>query len=346
MKRVHTARLLMVVGALALTGCGTSGDDASTSSTNFAGMTIELIVPFDPGGGYDQYARQLAPKLEAELEAEIVVVNEPGAGGLLATNQLTNAEPDGSSIAIFNMPGHIGAALAEADGVNYQPEEFSYIGQISSEPDVLIAKEGGEYETFDDLAQAAEAEQLKLSSTGPGANDYMDAVVLDSVLGIENDIVAGYNSGDDAALAVFKDDVDGFSRSLYSQLPLIDDGDAQPLLTVGSERPDLDQLKDVPTILDIAKTDEQGQLLDFHTRLVESGRAFAAPPGMEPERLEELRKAFEEVVTDPAFAKASEKKGRPITFASGEQVAEEVAELADAPSDYVSLVKEGFDAEG
>ncbi len=60
----------------------------------YQGETIDLVVPYDPGGGYDVYARAIAPYLGECLGAEIVVKNEPGAGGLLASNATAVADAD------------------------------------------------------------------------------------------------------------------------------------------------------------------------------------------------------------------------------------------------------------
>ena len=340
MKRMLLWVSTAAAGALVLAACGGSTDETTQSSGHFKGKTISLIVPFSPGGGYDQYARQLAPKLADKLGAKVIVVNKPGAGGLLATNELRNAKPDGTSIGIFNMIGHLGSALAEAKGVQYKPEDFSYIGQISSEPDVVLVKKGGRFSSYDELVQAATSTPVRFAATGPGSNEYIDPLVLKSVLGLKDEVITGYAGGTEAALAVLKGDVDAHSRSLYSQLPVIEDGDAQGVLVIGSEP--AKELPGVPTILDLAQNDEQKTLLEFHAKLVESGRAFAAPPKMDKKLLKELRNAFEDVVTDPAFMAAGEKAGRPVVFRSGADVQTEVAVLVKAPEAYVDIIKKAF----
>lgn len=155
MKRVAKTVSTAATVTMALAACGNTADpeegNGSAAGCALDAGKIEIIVPYSPGGGYDQYARQLAPALGEELDAEIIVINKPGAGGLLATNQLLAAEPDGTTIAIFNMTGHIGSALGEAEGVQYEPQDFSYIGRVSSEPDVVTVQAAGPHQTFDDL---------------------------------------------------------------------------------------------------------------------------------------------------------------------------------------------------
>ncbi|MCW2793731.1 MAG: hypothetical protein JWO76_2829 [Nocardioides sp.] len=334
-----TATAAVLASTLALCSCQ-QGSASSKESGNFKGETIQLVVPFDPGGGYDSYARQLAPELADALGAKIVVINKPGAGGLIALNGLTSAKPDGTTIEILNMTGTIGSALAEADGVQYQPEKFSYIGQIGSEPDVVIARSDGEISSYDDLAAAGSSSAVRFAATGPGSNEYVDPLVLDEALGIDSDVVTGFGGSGEAALALLQGNVDAYSRSLSSQLPTIESGDAVPILVLGSDR--LEDYPDVPTVLEEATDDEQKAILQYHVDLLESGRTIAAPPDMDEQRLAELRAAFAKVVQDPDFVAEGEKAGRPITFLGGEEVQSEVADLVDAPADYVDILKAAY----
>jgi tripartite-type tricarboxylate transporter receptor subunit TctC len=323
-----------------MTGCGAASGKAKASG-NFEGEQIDLIVPFDPGGGYDQYARQLAPALGKKLGAQVVVINKPGAGGLLATNELWKERPDGTTIAMFNTPGHIGSALAKAEGVQYEAEKFSYLGRISTEPEVVVVKTGGKLASFDDLKAAAAAKAVRFSATGPGSTEYIAPLVLKSVLGFNAEVVTGYGGGNQSLLAVVAGDVDAYSRSLSSQLPSINSKDVKPVLVIGSER--VKQFPDVPTVLEVAD-ESRHALLQTHTKLVESGRTLAGPPGMDPKVLDELRKAFQETVTDPAYMAQAEKAGRPVGFASGADVQTLVKELMASPKEYVDVLKQGFSA--
>jgi tripartite-type tricarboxylate transporter receptor subunit TctC len=357
MRRVFVAVSAATTMAIALTGCGndaansepiegserTEGSgqtEASSTGCDLEGQSIELIVPYSPGGGYDQYARTLAPALGDELRANVVVVNQPGAGGLLATNQLLNAEPDGTTMAILNMTGHVGSALGGAEGVQYDPRDFGYIGRISSEPDVVLTSASGPYDTFEDLAKFAESSPVTFAATGPGANDYVDALMLESVLGLDADPVTGFEGGGEASLAMLQGNVDAHSRSLYSQLPVVEAGDAHAVLIMGSQPSD--ELPDTPVVVDFAENEHQRELLEFHSSLIESGRAFATPPGIEADCLTEMRKAYESVVTQEGFMAESANSGRPISFASGEDVEQTVDKLMDAPQAYVDILKEAY----
>jgi tripartite-type tricarboxylate transporter receptor subunit TctC len=68
----------------------------------YRGKTVRLVVGYGPGGGYDLYARLIAPAIGRALSATVVVVNQPGAGGLTALDRVYRAEPDGLTIMIVN----------------------------------------------------------------------------------------------------------------------------------------------------------------------------------------------------------------------------------------------------
>src|SRR5215213_758569 len=95
--RYSAAAVALVLG---LAGCGANpagdnSDDASGGESFYAGRQIDFVVPYEPGGGYDLYARSLAPYLgECLGDATVVVQNEPGAGGLLAVNTTFTTPPD------------------------------------------------------------------------------------------------------------------------------------------------------------------------------------------------------------------------------------------------------------
>lgn len=331
-----------LVAAITATACGSSdpspeGSGDAAEGASLAGETIEFVVPFSPGGGYDQYARMLAPELEEKLGAKVVVINKPGAGGILATNEVLEADPDGTTIIMFNTIGHVGSALAEAEGVQYEVEEFSYIGRISSEPDVMLTKSDSEFESIEDVIAADRP--VKFAATGPGSNEYIDPIVLQELLGFQAEMVTGFEGGSEAYLALIQGNVDAHSRSLYSQLPGVDAGDAKALLVIGSEP--VEQLDGVPTLLDVVP-DEKRDLAETHAALVESGRTIAGPPGMDPALLDELRTAFEEVATDEEFVAEAEETGRPVSFASGADVEATIQELMSAPADYVELLRAAF----
>ena len=85
----------------------------------FSGKTVRFVVGYGPGGGYDAYARMLAPYLSKNLGATVIVENRPGAGGLVALNGVSVAPPDGLAMMIVNGTGAAYAQLTDLQGARY-----------------------------------------------------------------------------------------------------------------------------------------------------------------------------------------------------------------------------------
>jgi tripartite-type tricarboxylate transporter receptor subunit TctC len=313
----------------------TEDDAPEATSGNFAGETIDFVVPFSPGGGYDVYARVIAEELGPLLDAEVVVRNEAGAGGLLATNRVFGAGDD-NTIIIPNMVGILGLELAGGEGAEYTATEFSWIGQVSSEPSLINASADGRIQSFEDMISA---EGVRFAATGPGTNEYIDALIMIDVFGVDGEIITGFEGGGEAFQSVLAGDTDLQSRSYGSMISAVLEGDATPIILVGSERQD--DIPDTPTFLETDQ-DVPTDLLEEHASLTETGRMIAGPPGMDPDKLAELRAAWETLGTDDAFLSAAEEAGRPITFLSGEETQTLIEDVMNASPDYVDLITRAY----
>src|SRR5680860_1087791 len=154
---------------------------AATDAPNpLAGETITFVVGVGPGGGYDAYARLLAPFLGEQLDADVIVQNTPGAGGLLALNELLAAEADGTCIMLANGSGVGGSALAEAEGVQFELDELAYVGRVYAGDKVVVTGTGSSYQTVQDLTGTGEP--FTFGSSGPGASTYVEPTVLSEML--------------------------------------------------------------------------------------------------------------------------------------------------------------------
>jgi tripartite-type tricarboxylate transporter receptor subunit TctC len=85
----------------------------------YRGKTVKIIVGFGVGGGYDTYARMLAPYLREQLKTTVIVENQPGAGGLSALNRLYAAPPDGLQLMLISGIASTLSQLVEQGEVRY-----------------------------------------------------------------------------------------------------------------------------------------------------------------------------------------------------------------------------------
>ncbi|MEX2291603.1 MAG: tripartite tricarboxylate transporter substrate-binding protein [Mycobacteriales bacterium] len=339
----------LVACALLLSACGSGDPDTAATGESAGGAAdadacaglegenLTLVVPYSPGGGYDSYARLIAPTLGDKIGATVVVKNKPGAGGLLALNELLTADADGTSFAIMNGIGAGGASLAGAEGASFKLDELSYIGRVAGDAQMIVSAGDSQYKTWEDVEAAS---GFKFGSTGPGASDFVTPSLLISVFDLDAKLVTGFEGSSEVELALLQGSVDGMSGQLDSRQAGLESGDQQALVTFDRERPDI--APDAPTILELDIDEDQKALLEAHLNLLDVGRPLVGPPDMDADALECLRGALAETVEDPTLvARAAEAK-RPFNYLSGEELDEAITGLLDAPEEYVSVLTKSF----
>lgn len=338
---MKSSRLLLslsVMSALGLAACGSANGSSAAACPGFEGKTITFVVPYSAGGGFDIQARLLAPELEDALGATIVVENHPGAGGLLALNELVTARPDGRTIAITNGTGTFGAYLGGADGVQFDPRSFGFLASAETTPNVITTSAQSEYPTFDDLLASPGA---TFASVGPGASDYLNVAVLNAVYDLGAEAVAGYEGTSETVAATSKGETDAMSSNLDSLESAVDDGSQNLVLVLGREK--LADYPDVPLASDVGDLDEEKQgLLDAHIDLLDIARPIVTPPGVGDEQLDALRCSFDDVAQDQDFMDMAADQGL-VGLTSGEEIVTRVEEFTSTvPDGYVDVLESAF----
>lgn len=312
-------------------GGGDDGGDLAAGEEFFAGETVTLVVPYSPGGGYDSYARMIAPYLQEELGASNVVVeNEPGAGGLLAINGIVNDDSDGLRIAIMNAIGVAGATIAGAEGADFELDDLAYIGRVGQEPHLWVTGADSEWDSVDQVIEEA---RFTFGSTGPGAADFVLSSLLIDIFNLDGaEIVTGFEGSSENELAVTRGDVDGMTGDFDSRYPAVEDGDHRPLLVVGPER--RDETPDTPAIVELDLDEEQQSLVDATLDLLAMGRPLVTSPRISPDNLAWLRDALQRAMENEDLAAESEETERPLNYLSGEEMDETVQRIQDAPESF------------
>jgi tripartite-type tricarboxylate transporter receptor subunit TctC len=300
------------------------------------GKVVELYVGYSVGGGYDVYARLLARHMGRHLPGNPVVVpkNLEGAGSLRLANWLYKAAPrDGSTF------GTIGRGIAfdpllGTEGTQFKATEFGWIGSANDEVSVCAAWGKTGIKRFEDFY----TRQIFVGGTGAGADTDLFPKAMNSILGTKMKLVTGYPGGNDITLAMQRGEVEarcGWSwSSIKSNHPQwVKDGTIRLLVQLALEKhADLPQ---VPLIMDMVKTSEQRAVLRLVFARQVMGRPFLAPPGLPPERLAALRRAFMATMQDKAFLAEADKIKLEITPVNGEAVQKLVAEIYTTPPDIV-----------
>ncbi|MEX2291620.1 MAG: tripartite tricarboxylate transporter substrate binding protein [Mycobacteriales bacterium] len=338
-----------VVLAAALAGLVACGSDEGGSDTAapaggaadeavFDGVALDLVVPYEPGGGYDAYARAMAPYLEQCLGATIVVKNEPGAGGLLATNKTAAAPTDADRIQIVNTAGLVSAQLAGAEGANFDLNDLSWIGRVSSPPNVIVVGANSPIKSFQDMVDASSP--IRFVAQGEGANDYIAPNIVAQAYDFPYEIITGFAGSSEARTAVIAGDADAHALPVDSQLGAIESGDVRPIVTIDEEPDPL--LPDTPTIYDTDPGEDAKAIIDSLVAMGQTGRALMASPEMDDARLTALREGFQCAVEQDDLLAELEEQKRPLDPLSGEETAQLIQDVLQSPEEFTALVTESY----
>jgi tripartite-type tricarboxylate transporter receptor subunit TctC len=347
-----TARLnrLAVIPLIALLAAacgdsGTGGDNPPNASgadngddcAFYQDEEVTFTVPHAAGGGFDRYARFVAPHLEEAIGASsLTVSNEPGAGGLVALNELAAANPDAHEIALMNATGTIGAALGESEGVLFDLRDLTYVGRVNAPPTVLITGPDSGITSIDEVIGT---EGLNHGTTGVGSSSHIAALVLQEALETPFNIVAGYKGTGEAQLGLVANDIQLTTGGIDSVMGPIEEGDAIPLLIVGSER--IEELPDVPAINDLDLSEENAELARTHIQATDLIRVLVAPPDLPEDRTNCLRSAFEDVMANSEVQSEAEENSLILNYLPGEEVAEIIDNIVSDPSQaYVEVLEQ------
>jgi tripartite-type tricarboxylate transporter receptor subunit TctC len=305
----HVLRAALVAGLAATTTGSALAQD--TSAAFYKGKTVRFTVGLGVGGGFDAYARMIAPYLSRELDSTVIVENLPGAGGLLALNQIATGPADGLRVLIVNgTPAALGQLL-EQDNQRYDLTKVDHLGVISAYPWIWLMSPKSDVKT---VAEALKpGVKIRWGGTGPSDGPADGAALTCHALKLDCQIVLGYKSSGDIALAMERGEMDGLYLSDSSAANYVKNGQARGIAAMGHQRSAL--LPDVPTIFEQMKlTPDQEWWFTFRENLNDLGRILITTPGVPAERIAFLRAAVKRALTNPELMAEGEKTQRFVAY--------------------------------
>jgi tripartite-type tricarboxylate transporter receptor subunit TctC len=331
--------LLSVLPLLLVSGVGRP----AAAQSFFEGKTIRVIVGLAPGGGFDTYARVIARHLGRQIPGNptIVVENMTGAGSLIAANHIFKvAKPDGLTVGKFNGALMLGQVLGQP-GIEFDARKFEFIGAAVKEDVACAMTKASGITSLEKWA--ASPVPVKLGGTAPGASPDNTARILKAALGLPIQLVAGYKGTAEIRLAADGGEVAGGCWSWESMRATwrsaLETGEVVPILqATGRPFPDL---PNVPLAINLAKSDEARRLIQIGIQ--NSGafaRPFLLPPGTPKERVQILRKGFQDALKDPAFLAEAQKAKLTLDPLTGEELERLVAEIFTLDPALVAKLKE------
>jgi len=302
-------RAALVAGLAATTTGAALAQDASAAF--YKGKTVRFTVGLGVGGGFDAYARMIAPYLSKELDTTVIVENLPGAGGLLALNQIATGPADGLRVLIVNgTPAALGQLL-DQDNLRYDLTKVDHLGIISAYPWIWLMSPKSDVKTVAEAMKSGV--KIRWGGTGPSDGPADGAALTCHALKLDCQIVLGYKSSGDIALAMERGEMDGLYLSDSSAANYVKNAQARGIAAMGHQRSSL--LPDVPTIFEQMKlTPDQEWWFTFRENLNDLGRILITTPGVPAERIAFLRAAVKRALTNPELMAEGEKTQRFVAY--------------------------------
>lgn len=337
----------LFVAAAVLCGwsCGSTAALAQSDPVEkfYKGKTITLLVGSAAGGGYDAYARLLAPHLSRHIPGApaVVVQNMPGAGGLIQANHFSNvAARDGTVLALLARTVLL-AHLLTPGQVHFDAAKFNWLGSMASEPGILVAWHTAPVTKVDDLFRH------ELIVGGAGINDDSETTpkILNAVLGTKFRVVSGYQGLASATLAMEKGEVQGVADWTWSNAKQLKPQYLRDHLVNVIMQFDVARnvdLPEVPTPLDLAKTDEDRQLLRLYFTPKQVARPVALTPDAPIDRANAIRKAFQATMADEDFLAEAGRSKIIINYTPASTIEKAMATIKSAPKSVTDRLVQIF----
>jgi tripartite-type tricarboxylate transporter receptor subunit TctC len=283
---------------------------------------ITLIVPWPAGGVSDQLIRIVATPLGKELGQPIVVLNRPGATGLLGTHELENAPPDGYTI------GNFAASQILTQYTSKNPNSLQRVAPIAnliSGVGALTVRATAPWRSLQAYQEAARAQpgKIRVANSGTGGVSHIHGLMFDRAAQVTRTHIP-FKGNAPALTAVAGGHVETTMISIVDVMPMVLGGQLRMLAIGGNQRHP--QFPDVPTFR------EQG--VEFDPR---NWQGLVAPKRTPPEMIARLEAATQGALRDPATAKLLQDRGYIIDF----MPAAELARFLDGQDrDVQSILKQ------
>jgi len=260
---------------------------AFATAQDFPSKTIRLIVPFPPGGPNDIIARVVGQRMSEILKQTIIIDNRSGQGGVVGTDVVAKAPPDGYTI---------GVASAGALAISPSMEKVAYdtlkdlqpITLVAKVPEMLVVATSIPANTMQELVSLAKSQpgKLNFASSGPGSMPHLAGELFRLTAGI-NIIHVPYRGAAPAVNDLLAQQVQMVFLDLPVLLPQIKAGKLKPIAVGTTQR--VPSAPDVPTTVEVGMPNLQ----------TENWYGMVAPAKTPPQIVAVLNKAAVEAMKDP-----------------------------------------------
>jgi tripartite-type tricarboxylate transporter receptor subunit TctC len=311
----------------------------------YKGKTISLLVGSAEGGGYDQYARLLARHMGKYIvgEPNIVVKNQPGAGGMVMANAIYATVPrDGLTIGMMVRDNPLQPLLGNS-AAKFKPEGFTWLGTSSRYEDdafCFVVRTDTAITSIEDLQKPGRATIFGSQAAGGSETDVV--LIAREVFRLNLQLIRGYRSSTDVLLALRRGEIEGraitTSTLQKSMADWLKEGRLRYLMQLGHETR-WKGLPDVATARELARTPEDKALLELAEIPFLMSRPFVGPPELPPAQASMLTRAFMLTHQDSDYLREARDMQLDVSPVAGEEIAKLIARIAQTPPAVVARYK-------
>jgi tripartite-type tricarboxylate transporter receptor subunit TctC len=330
----HLASIATPAAALflALTAALPAGAEISAECrASFEGDRLSVIVPNGPGGGYDTYARAMAPVIAETTGARVSVENLPGAGGLIASRRIIEAQPDEWVILVVEAHDIL-YSIAEGELGPEADEKLRLMSVFHAEPSAWVVRPD-----FD----ALDPPDGQLVGGSSATNEDVGYRLISKAAGFASQTISGYDGTSAMSLGLLGSEIDVLSISLATAQRTTKAGDLAIAFVLSDGpypgAPELPYLLGAggalePRLATMSEA-ERAEALRLAGIAVDIGfvlRTVVVPKTLPPDRMACLESVVNEVLFSDAFRNAAEAEGRAVNALSPEASQTALSELSQA----------------
>ncbi|WP_371132478.1 tripartite tricarboxylate transporter substrate binding protein [Polaromonas sp.] len=297
-RRFAAAALLPAALTLA-TGLGLAGN-AAAQVRDFPNHAVELVVPFQPGGGTDALARAFADASRKHMPQSVVIVNKPGASGAIGWQDVINAKPDGYKLAVVTVEvttlPHMGLA-------KFTHDDFTPIARLNADQAAITVRADAPWNTIEEFLAAARKDSgtVGVGNAGNGSIWHLAAAALEDKTHVKFNHIP-YQGAGPAVLALLGGHVDSVAVSPAEVTTYVQAGKLKTLAVMADQR--VKGFEKVPTLKE--------RNIDL---TIGTWRGIAAPKNTPPEVVAYLKSVTVKAANEPAFREVLEKQNLGFAYA-------------------------------
>lgn len=308
---------LWLAGALACAGvCSGS----VIAADNYPDRPIRVIVPLAPGGGSDYTARFIGQRLAERIGHSVVVDNRPGASGILGTDLVAKATPDGYTLLLAYSTHAQSAQLFKQ--LPYDPiKDFAPVTEVIATPLVMLLNPSVPAKTVKEFIAYAKANPGKLNygSSGPGSSPHLTTELMASMAGIKMTHIP-YKGVAQYITAQLGNEIQFSFSNMFTTMPHWKSGRLRLIATSGPKRSEA--IPDIPTVAEAGVPGFES--LTWY--------GYLAPAKTPRSAIDKLQKEIAAIVSTPEVRRTLVDQGN--------------EPLANTPGEFAKVIREDADKWG